>query len=176
MSTEGGFRCPCIARWPGKTPAGTVLNGLMSSQDWFPTLVAAAGNPNIAQELLVGKQLGDKTYKVHLDGYNQLTMLTGRGESARHEMFYFDEAELGAVRIDDYKYVFLDPPTWSILVHYLGNIVVQASKSKTPPSGRRCTLVTNRTESAVNNTVAFRLLNAWEGAPATRAQPSGESS
>jgi arylsulfatase len=110
MSTEGGFRVPCIAKWAGKIPAGTVVNGIMSGQDWFLTLVAAAGNPNIKQELLAGKQLGSKTYKVHLDGYDQLPMLTGKGESARHEIFYFDEADLGAVRIDDYKYVFLDQP------------------------------------------------------------------
>ncbi|MGZ3497192.1 MAG: arylsulfatase [Vulcanimicrobiaceae bacterium] len=110
MSTEGGFRAPCIARWPGQIPAGTVLNDIMSAQDWFPTLVAAAGNPNIVQELAGGKQLGGTTYKVHLDGYNQLPMLTGKGPSARHEFFYFDEANLGAVRIDDYKYVFIDQP------------------------------------------------------------------
>jgi len=110
MSGDGGFRAPCMVRWPGKIPAGQVINGIMSGLDWFPTLVAAAGNPNIAQELLAGKQLGGKTYKVHLDGYNQLPMLTGTGKSARREIFYFDEAELGAVRIDDYKYVFIDQP------------------------------------------------------------------
>ena len=104
MSTEGGFRAPMIVRWPGQIPAGTVVNGIMSSQDWFPTLLAAAGNPNIKQELLKGKRLGDKTFQVHLDGYDQTAMLTGKGESARHEIFYFSEAELGAVRIDDYKY------------------------------------------------------------------------
>ena len=60
-----------ILRWPGKVPAGKVENGIMSGLDWFPTLVAAAGNPNIVDELLKGKQLGDRTYKVHLDGYNQ---------------------------------------------------------------------------------------------------------
>ncbi|HEV7180486.1 MAG TPA: arylsulfatase, partial [Candidatus Baltobacteraceae bacterium] len=110
MSTEGGFRAPCIVKWPGAIPAGTVINDIMSSQDWFPTLVAAAGDPNITQELLDGKQLDAKTYKVHLDGYNQLPMLTGKGPSARHEFFYFDEASLGAVRIDDYKYVFISQP------------------------------------------------------------------
>ena len=110
MSTEGGFRAPCIVRWPGKIPAGTVQNGIMASLDWFPTFVAAAGDPNIAQELLGGKQLGDTTYKVHLDGYNQLPLLTGKGASVRHEFFYFDEAELGAIRVDDVKYTFIDQP------------------------------------------------------------------
>nr|AAF04318.1 putative arylsulfatase [Bradyrhizobium japonicum] len=66
---EGGFRVPCMIRWPGKVPAGKVENGIMSGLDWFPTFVAAAGNPNIAGELQKGKQLGDKTYKVYLDGY-----------------------------------------------------------------------------------------------------------
>src|SRR5947208_9806578 len=62
---EGGFRVPCIVRWPGKVPAGKVENGIVSGMDWFPTLVAAAGNPNIVEELKAGKQLGDAKYKVH---------------------------------------------------------------------------------------------------------------
>jgi arylsulfatase A-like enzyme len=107
---EGGFRVPCILRWPGKVPAGKVENGLMSGLDWFPTFVAAAGNPNIVDELKKGKKLGDKTFKVHLDGYNQLDFITGKGKSARNEIFYFVEATLGAVRIGDYKYRFIDQP------------------------------------------------------------------
>jgi len=110
MSSEGGFRAPCIVRWPGQIPAGTVNNGLMASLDWFPTLLAAAGNPNIAKELLAGKQLGGTTYNVHLDGYNQLPLLTGKGPSARNEFFYFDEANLGAIRFGDYKATFIDQP------------------------------------------------------------------
>ncbi len=107
---EGGFRCPAMIRWPGKVPAGKVENGIISGQDWLPTFVAAAGNPNIVEELKQGKQLGGKTYKVHLDGYNQLDLITGKGPSARHEVFYFSEANLAAVRIDDYKYRFIDQP------------------------------------------------------------------
>src|SRR5438270_2233900 len=107
---EGGFRAPCIARWPGKIPAGKVENGIISGLDWFPTLVAAAGNPGIVEELKKEKTLGDTTYKVHLDGYNQMDMITGKGPSNRHEIFYFGESELGAVRIDDYKYRFIDQP------------------------------------------------------------------
>ncbi|MFY9760343.1 MAG: arylsulfatase, partial [Xanthobacteraceae bacterium] len=107
---EGGMRVPMIARWPGHIPAGKVQNGLMSGLDFFPTLVAAAGNPNIKDELLQGKQLGDTTYKVHLDGYNQLDMLTGKGPSSRHEIFYFAEGTLGAVRIDDWKFRMIDQP------------------------------------------------------------------
>ena len=107
---EGGFRAPCIARWPGKIPAGKVENGIFSGLDWFPTFVAAAGNPNIVAELQQGKQLGDRTYKVHLDGYNQLDLITGKGPSNRHEIFYFAEGTLGAVRVNDYKYRFVDQP------------------------------------------------------------------
>jgi len=107
---EGGFRVPCILRWSGRVPAGKVENAIISGLDWFPTLVAAAGNPNIIEELKAGKQLGDRTYKVHLDGYNQTDLITGKGPSARHEIFYFTEGTLSAVRIDDFKYRFTDQP------------------------------------------------------------------
>src|SRR5215467_4919822 len=107
---EGGFRVPCIIRWPGKVPAGKVENSIISGLDWFPTLLAAAGNPNIVDELKKGKQLGERTYKVHLDGYNQMDLIAGKGPSKRHEIIYFAEATLGAVRINDYKYRFIDQP------------------------------------------------------------------
>jgi arylsulfatase len=107
---EGGFRVPAMIRWPGKVPAGKVENGIISGLDWFPTLLAAAGNPNIAAELKQGKKIGDTTYKVYLDGYDQTNMITGKGPSNRHEIWYFGESELGAVRIDDYKYRFIDQP------------------------------------------------------------------
>ena len=107
---EGGFRAPAMIRWPGKIPAGKVENGLISGLDWFPTFVAAAGNPKIVEELKQGKELAGTNYKVHLDGYNQLDMLTGQGPSARHEIFYFAETTLGAVRLDDYKYSFIQQP------------------------------------------------------------------
>lgn len=107
---EGGFRVPCIARWPGKIPAGKVENGLVSGLDWFPTLVAAAGNPNIASELKAGKALNGTTYKVHLDGYDQTPLITGTGASRRNEIFYFTESNLAAVRVNDYKYRFIDQP------------------------------------------------------------------
>jgi arylsulfatase len=124
---EGGFRAPCIIRWPGKVPAGKVENSIISGLDWFPTFVAAAGDPNIVDELLKGKQLGDATYKVHLDGYNQLELITGKGPSKRNEIFYFTESTLSAARINDYKYRFTDQPDgwlgatvkvdWPILVN-----------------------------------------------------------
>jgi len=107
---EGGFRVPAIIRWPGKVPAGKVENSIISGLDWFPTFTAAAGNPNIVDELKKGKKLGDKEYKVHLDGYNQLDLLTGKGPSKRQEIFYFTEGTLSAARINDYKYRFTDQP------------------------------------------------------------------
>jgi arylsulfatase A-like enzyme len=107
---EGGFRVPALLRWPGKVPAGKVENGIFSGMDWFPTFVALAGNPNITTELLKGKQMGGQNYKVHLDGYDQTALITGKGPSARHEILYFTEGTLSAVRIDDYKYRFTDQP------------------------------------------------------------------
>ena len=107
---EGGFRVPAMVRWPGKVPAGKVENGIVSGLDWFPTLVAAAGDPNIVSELVNGKKVGDQNFKVHLDGYNQLDLITGTAPSARHEIFYLTETTLAAVRIDDYKYRFTDQP------------------------------------------------------------------
>ena len=124
---EGGFRVPAIIRWPGKVPAGKVENGIVSGLDWFPTFVAAAGDLNIVDELKQSKQIGDQTYKVHLDGYNQMDLITGNGPSNRHEIFYLTESTLGAVRIDDFKYRFTDQPNgwlgatekvdWPILVN-----------------------------------------------------------
>ena len=124
---EGGFRVPAIIRWPGKVPAGKIENAIMSGLDWFPTFVAAAGNPNIAEELKKGKQIGGKTFKVHLDGYDQMDLITGKRPSKRQEIFYFTESTLSAVRINDYKYRFTDQPNgwlgatvkvdWPILVN-----------------------------------------------------------
>jgi arylsulfatase A-like enzyme len=110
MALEGGMRVPAIVRWPNKVPVGKIENSIMSGLDWFPTLVAIAGNPNIIDELLKGKKIGDTTFKVHLDGYNQTDLITGKGPSKRHEVFYFTENSLGAIRIDDYKYRFTDQP------------------------------------------------------------------
>jgi arylsulfatase len=107
---EGGFRVPCLIRWPGHVKPGSVENGIFSGLDWFPTLTAAAGNPNITDQLLKGVKLGDRSYKNHLDGYDQTGMLTGDKPSARRELFYFGGPHLGAVRIDDFKYQFYQQP------------------------------------------------------------------
>ena len=111
MGTEGGFRVPCVIRWPGKVQPNQVINDVMSGLDWFPTFVAAAGyKGDIVEDLKKGTTLGGKEYKVHLDGYNQLPLLTGKGKTARSELWYFTESTMAAARIGDYKYVFLEQP------------------------------------------------------------------
>ena len=107
---EGGFRVPALVRWPGHVPAGKVENSIISGLDWFPTFLAAAGDPDIADKLKQGTTIGGQPFKVHLDGYNQLDLITGKGPSNRHEIFYLTESTLAAVRIDDYKYRFTDQP------------------------------------------------------------------
>jgi arylsulfatase len=106
---EGAFRVPQIIRWPGRIPAGVVSNEIVSHLDWLPTFLAAAGEPDIKQKLLDGHEAGEKTFKVHLDGYNLLPYLTGEaGESPRTEFFYFsDDGDLVAFRYDNWKVVFM---------------------------------------------------------------------
>ncbi len=107
---EGGFRVPAIIRWPGKVKPGVVENGIFSGLDWLPTLVAAAGNPAVKDQLLKGAKFGGRTYRNHLDGYDQTALLLGKGPSARHEILYFGGPHLGAVRIDDFKFQFYQQP------------------------------------------------------------------
>ena len=125
---EGGFRVPAIVRWPGKVPAGKVENGIISGLDWFPTFVAAAGNPNIVDELSrpASRSATGPTRSIST-ATTRLDLITGKGPSKRHEIFYFTESTLSAVRIDDYKYRFTDQPDgwlggtvkvdWPILVN-----------------------------------------------------------
>jgi arylsulfatase len=107
---EGGFRAPAIVRWPGKVKAGVVENGIFSALDWFPTLLAAAGNPDITDQLRQGADLNGKKFKNHLDGYNQMDLLSGNGPSKRDEFFYFEGPRLGAMRVGDFKFRFFDQP------------------------------------------------------------------
>jgi arylsulfatase len=101
---EGGVRVPLLVKWPGHIPAGRVSNGLQSHEDIFVTLAAAAGLPDLKKNLLTGYKMGATTYKVHLDGYDQTDVWTGKSEkSARHEYFYYDETDLMAVRVDAWK-------------------------------------------------------------------------
>jgi len=115
---EGGWRVPSMVRWPGKIKAGSVSNEIMHHMDWMPTLLAAAGVPDIKEQLLQGGvQAIGRTYKVHLDGYNFLPHLTGQEETGpRHEIFYFaDTGELTALRYDDWKMIFLEQKEYNTL-------------------------------------------------------------
>ena len=106
---EGGMRVPTMVRWPGRVPAGTISNGMLSHQDWMPTLLAAAGDPDVKQKLLKGHSADGKKFKVHLDGYNQLDMFLGNGPSAREELFYFnDDGLFAAIRYQDWKIAFAE--------------------------------------------------------------------
>jgi arylsulfatase len=109
-SGDGGFRVPAVVRWPGKVKPNQVINEVMSAQDWLPTFATAAGNPDIKNQLLKGKKLGGKTFKNHLDGYDQTDMLTKGGKTARNEVWYFTQSTLAAARIGDYKYVLVEQP------------------------------------------------------------------
>ena len=106
---EGGFRVPCVIRWPGTIKPGTIINEIVSSEDWFPTLVAAAGLPDVKERLLKGYQAGTKNFKVHLDGYNLLPAFKGEAkEWPRKEFFYFsDDGDLMALRYNRWKITFM---------------------------------------------------------------------
>ena len=106
---EGAYRVPCAIRWPGVIKPGTVLNDVFSHEDMLPTLLAAAGAANVKEQLLKGMQVGDKTFKVHLDGYNLTDALAGKSPSPRHEFFYFnDDGSLVGMRYDQWKIVFAE--------------------------------------------------------------------
>ena len=105
---EGAYRVPCMIRWPGRIQPGVISNETISGLDWLPTFMAAAGDPDIKDKLLKGHQAGNKTFKVHLDGYNQLPYLTGQQpKSARKEFIYLnDDGDIVALRYENWKIVF----------------------------------------------------------------------
>ena len=105
---EGAFRVPCMIRWPGHIKPDSVSNDIVIGLDWLPTLLAAAGDPDITNKLLTGYNAGGKTFKVHLDGYNQLPYLTGQSDkSPRREFIYFnDDGDLVGLRVENWKIVF----------------------------------------------------------------------
>ena len=107
---EGAFRVPAMIRWPGHVPPGSVSNGIVSGLDWFPTLLAAAGDTDVKERLLTGWETGGRTYKVHLDGFDQLPFLTGQQPaSARKDFFYFnDDGQLVGMRYENWKSVFCE--------------------------------------------------------------------
>lgn len=103
LTWDGGFRVPMLVRWPGRVPAGRWTGELMSSEDWVPTLMSAAGVPDIKEKLSRGITISDQPFRVHLDGYDQTDMLTGKGPTKRHEFFFYGETELDAFRVDQWK-------------------------------------------------------------------------
>jgi arylsulfatase len=104
---EGAYRVPCAIRWPGVIKPGTVINDICAHEDMLPTLLAAAGVPDAKEQLLKGMKVGDKTFKVHLDGYNLTDTLAGKSPSPRRDFFYFnDDGSLVALRFDQWKLVF----------------------------------------------------------------------
>jgi arylsulfatase len=107
---EGGYRVPLVVRWPGVIKPGSEINDIISHEDWLPTLLAAAGNPNVKEQLLKGMAVGGTTYKVHLDGYNLLPALKGETKAwPRHEFLYWtDDGEPAALRFDQWKMGFLE--------------------------------------------------------------------
>jgi len=110
---EGGFRVPALVRWPGKIKPGGIINDMFSHQDWLPTLLAVVGESEIKEKLKLGYRAGDNTYKVHLDGYNQLGLLQGKEAGRRETFFYFDDdSNLNAVRWKDWKIHFATKDDW----------------------------------------------------------------
>jgi len=106
---EGGYRVPCAIRWPGVIKPGTINNDIFSHEDMLPTLLAAAGVPDVKEQLRNGMKVGDKTFKVHLDGYNITDALAGKSPSPRHEFFYWsDDGSLAGLRYDNWKLVFAE--------------------------------------------------------------------
>ncbi len=107
---EGAFRVPAFIRWPEKMEAGRVLNGIVSHQDLLPTILAAAGEPDIGEKLLGGHKAKDKTFKVHIDGFDMLSYFTGEAEKSPRECFFYvnDDAQLVALRYNDWKLVFME--------------------------------------------------------------------
>src|SRR6056297_393332 len=107
---EGAYRVPCFIKWPGKFPAGEVRNGIVSHEDWLPTFAAAAGNPNIVEQLQKGVELNGRSYKNYLDGANQLDYISGKTDDLPRKSFMYvnDDGQIVAMRYEDWKAVFLE--------------------------------------------------------------------
>jgi arylsulfatase len=109
---EGGFRVPVAVKWPGVIPAGKTTGEFMAMEDWIPTIMSQLGQPDLKERLLNGAKIGETTYKVHLDGYDQSDVIKGTGHSKRKEFFYFTETKFHGVRYGDWKFLFTEQDKW----------------------------------------------------------------
>ncbi len=127
---EGGWRVPAFLRWPGKIPAGSVKNGIVTHQDMLPTLLAAAGVPDIKEKLLDGHKAGDRTYNVHIDGFNMIPYLSGEvDESPRNSFFYVsDDGDILAIRMGDWKVVLMEQRAKQLLCWLEPFVALRAPK------------------------------------------------
>ena len=109
---EGGYRVPAMIKWPGTIKPGSVSAGMMANEDWLPTLMSAVGQPDVKAKLLNGATIGGRSYKVHLDGYDQRALLTGTGPSKRNTYFYFTETKFHGMRVGDWKFLYTTQDRW----------------------------------------------------------------
>lgn len=109
---EGAYKVPAMVKWPGLIEPGTTTGEMIAMEDWIPTLMANLGQPQLKDKLLEGEEIGDRTYKVHLDGYDQTPMLKGEGPSSRMEFFFFTETTFHGVRYGEWKFLFTDQDKW----------------------------------------------------------------
>ena len=135
---EGAFRVPEVIRWPGKIAAGSVSNEIVQHHDWLPTFLAAAGDADVVEKLKAGHEVGGKTFKVHIDGYNLLPYLTGEADkSPRQGFFYFnDDGDLVALRFDNWKVVFMEQRMQGTLRHLGGAVRAAARPEALQPAHR----------------------------------------
>ena len=127
---EGAWRVPIFVRWPRKIKPGTVLNDVASHQDWLPTLLAAAGDQDISAKLLQGYKVGDRTYKVHIDGYNLLPYLTGEAKQSPRKFFFYisDDGDILGIRMGDWKVVLLEQRAQQLMCWFEPFVKLRAPK------------------------------------------------
>jgi arylsulfatase len=127
---EGGWRVPIFLRWPGVIKSGSVFNDITSHQDWLPTLLAAAGEPDIKEKLLNGHAVGDRTYKVHIDGFNLLPYLSGGAKEGPRKFFFYisDDGDILAIRMGDWKMVLMEQRARQLMCWFEPFVKLRAPK------------------------------------------------